>query len=84
MTEASNDDQSIKRATQIQPGPGDGSANFSQKDYHHPLPLGAALSVGEVLVKQNALVDALSIFKMNHDNQGSTVQDAHGRMIAKD
>jgi molybdopterin-dependent oxidoreductase alpha subunit len=45
---------------------------FSQKDYHHPAAAwGAALSVGEVLVKQNQLVDGVrAIFEMNHERRG--------------
>jgi hypothetical protein len=45
---------------------------FSQKDYHHPAASwGAALSVGEVLIKQNAVVDGVrAIFEMNHDKSG--------------
>ncbi len=53
-------------------GPSDGSENFSHKDYHHPAAAwGAALSVGEVLLKQNAIIDgAKAIFKMNHEKSG--------------
>ncbi len=45
---------------------------FSQKDYHHPAAAwGAALSVGKILVEQNAIVDGVrAIFKMNHENSG--------------
>ncbi|MDR3616891.1 MAG: FdhF/YdeP family oxidoreductase [Candidatus Obscuribacterales bacterium] len=45
---------------------------FSQKDYHHPAAAwGAALSVGEVLVKQNQVVDGVrAIFEMNHERSG--------------
>jgi molybdopterin-dependent oxidoreductase alpha subunit len=45
---------------------------FSQKDNHHPAAAwGAALSVGEVLIKQNAVVDGVrAIFEMNHDKSG--------------
>lgn len=47
-------------------------AKYSQKDYTHPAAAwGAALSVGRVLVEQNAIVDGVSaIFQMNHENGG--------------
>ncbi len=53
-------------------GPSDGSKNFSHKDHHHSAAAwGAALSVGEVLLKQNAIIDgAKAIFKMNHEKSG--------------
>jgi molybdopterin-dependent oxidoreductase alpha subunit len=53
-------------------GPGDGSKNFSQKDYHHPAASwGAALSVGEVLLKSHAAVDGVkAVFQMNKENSG--------------
>ena len=45
---------------------------FSQKDYHHPAAAwGAAFSVGEVLLKQNQIIDGTrAIFEMNHDKRG--------------
>ncbi|MBU6451083.1 MAG: FdhF/YdeP family oxidoreductase [Cyanobacteria bacterium REEB67] len=53
-------------------GPGDGSKKFAQKDYHHPAAAwGAAFSVGEILLKQRAIIDGTrAIFKMNHDKSG--------------
>lgn len=45
---------------------------FSQKYYRHPAAAwGAALSVGNVLVKQGTIIDGVrAIFKMNHENSG--------------
>ena len=66
-------------------GESDGSANYSQKDYHHPAAAwGAALSVGEVLLKQNELVDGVkSIFKMNHDRTGFDCPGCAWQMTAR-
>ena len=45
---------------------------FSQQDYHHPAAAwGAAMSVGNILLQQNAVVDGVkAIFNMNHENGG--------------
>lgn len=45
---------------------------FSQKDYKHPAAAwGAALSVGRVLIEQDAIVEGIeAIFRMNHENGG--------------
>jgi molybdopterin-dependent oxidoreductase alpha subunit len=48
------------------------TAKFSQSDYKHPAAAwGAALSVGEILVKQNTIAEGVeAIFRMNHENGG--------------
>jgi molybdopterin-dependent oxidoreductase alpha subunit len=45
---------------------------FSQKSHQHPAAAwGAALSVGQVLVKQNQIIDGTrAILEMNHENSG--------------
>jgi molybdopterin-dependent oxidoreductase alpha subunit len=72
MTESNGNDDEQKKDPDFTFGPGDGSKNFSQKDYHHPAASwGAALSVGQVLLKSNAAVDGVkAVFQMNHENSG--------------
>ncbi|WP_074307450.1 FdhF/YdeP family oxidoreductase [Singulisphaera sp. GP187] len=52
-------------------GPNAGG-KFSQEDSHHPAAgWGAAISVGQVLLKQHELIDGTRVvFKMNHENGG--------------
>jgi len=72
MTQSNDNDKSQNTDPAFTFGPGDGSKDFSQKDYHHPAAAwDAALSVGEVLLKHHAAIDGVkAVFQMNHENSG--------------